>query len=94
MACQNGEVAGRLRVSLPLSFGLRYMMPLLTALRAEHPRLEIDMSYDDSVVDLLAESFDAAIRIGRLPDSTLVARRVAAVSLIIAASPAYLHNTP
>ncbi len=96
VACQNGEVAGRLRVSLPLSFGLRYMMPLLTALRAAHPRLEIDVSYDDSVVDLLMERFDAAIRIGRLPDSTLVARRVAAVSLIIVASPAYLekHKTP
>jgi DNA-binding transcriptional LysR family regulator len=63
---------------------------------AAHPRLEFDVSYDDSVADLLAERFDAAIRIGRLPDSTLVARRVAPVSLIVVASPAYLekHRTP
>jgi DNA-binding transcriptional LysR family regulator len=54
------------------------------------------VSYDDSVVDLLADRFDAAIRIGKLPDSTLVARRVAPVSLIVVASPAYLekHRTP
>ena len=58
------------------------MAQLLTALHAAHPRLELDVSYDDSVVDLLAERFDAAIRIGNLPDSTLVARRVAPVSLI------------
>jgi DNA-binding transcriptional LysR family regulator len=96
VSCQNGEVAGRLRVSLPLSFGLRHMTPLLTALHAAHPRLELDVSYDDSVVDLLAERFDAAIRIGKLPDSTLVARRVAPISLIVVASPAYLkkHRTP
>src|SRR5258705_13704433 len=96
VSCQNGEVAGRLRVSLPLSFGLRHMTPLLTALHAAHPRLELDVSYDDSVVDLLAERFDAAIRIGTLPDSTLVARRVAPISLIVVASPAYLkkHRTP
>ncbi len=63
---------------------------------AAHPRLELDVSYDDSVVDLLAERFDAAIRIGKLPDSTLVARRVAPISLIVVASPAYLkkHRTP
>src|SRR6202007_1012917 len=92
----NGEVAGQLWVSLPLSFGLRQMTPLLTVLHAAHPRLELDVSYDDSVADLLAERFDAAIRIGRLPDSTLVARRVAPVSMIVVASPVYLekHRTP
>lgn len=95
-SCQNGDVAGRLRISLPLSFGLRYMTPILTALHTEHPRLELDVSYDDSVVDLLAERFDVAIRIGRLPDSTLVARRVAPVRMIVVASPAYLikHGAP
>jgi len=96
VSCQNGDVAGRLRVSLPLSFGLRHMTPLLAVLHAAHPKLELDVSYDDSVADLLAERFDAAIRIGRLPDSTLVARRVAPVSMIVVASPAYLekHRTP
>ena len=96
VSCQNGDVAGRLRISLPLSFGLRHMTPLLTILHATHPRLELDISYDDSVADLLGERFDAAIRIGRLPDSTLVARRVAPVSLIVVASPAYLekHRIP
>jgi DNA-binding transcriptional LysR family regulator len=96
VSCQNGDVAGRLRVSLPLSFGLRHMTPLLTELHAAHPRLELDISYDDSVADMLAERFDAAIRIGRLPDSTLVARRVAPVNMIVVASPAYLerHGVP
>ena len=57
VSCQNGEVAGRLRVSLPLSFGLRHMTPLLTALHAAHPRLELDVSYDDSVVDSVGGAF-------------------------------------
>lgn len=94
---KNGaEISGRLRLSLPLSFGLRRMGPLLARLHALHPRLKLDIAYSDSTVDLLAENFDAAVRIGRLKDSGLVARQIAPIDFLVVASPAYLrkHGAP
>jgi DNA-binding transcriptional LysR family regulator len=67
-------VVGRLRLSLPLSFGVRHVAPLLAEMAQRHPRLELDVSYSDRLVDLIGERFDAAIRIGVLQDSSLVAR--------------------
>jgi DNA-binding transcriptional LysR family regulator len=89
-------VVGLLRVSAPLSFGLRNVAPLLAEMALRYPKLRIEASYSDRAVDLIAERFDAAIRIGMLRDSTLVARRIAAVHAVIVASPAYLerHGTP
>src|SRR5258707_4552625 len=57
VSCQNGDVAGRLRVSLPLSFRLGHMTPVLALVHAVHPKITLDVSYDDSVADLLAERF-------------------------------------
>jgi len=96
VAHRGGEVIGRLRVSVPLSFGVRHVAPVLAELAARHPRLEIDAAYSDRFVDLIAEQFDAAIRIGQLPDSSLVARRLAPVGVAVVASPAYLaaHGRP
>lgn len=89
-------VVGLLRLSAPLSFGLRNVAPLLAEMALRHPKLRIEASYSDRAVDLLGERFDAAIRIGSLPDSALVARRLAAVRGALVASPAYLarHGTP
>src|ERR1700754_5266779 len=64
VAHQGGEVVGRLRVSAPFSFGVRYIAPILTEIAERHPRLEMDVSYSDRMVDLIGERFDAAIRIG------------------------------
>jgi DNA-binding transcriptional LysR family regulator len=96
VAGHHSEMVGRFRIALPLSFGIRHMTPVLAKLHAEHPRLEIDVCYSDTAVDLLAGRFDAAVRIGRLKGSTLVARRIAPVSLIVVASPAYVerHGAP
>jgi len=85
-------VAGRLRLSMPLTFGNRHVAPLLGELASRHPRLEIDAEASDRYVDLIGERFDAAIRIGMLKDSSLVARRIAPVHGIVAASPAYLAS--
>jgi DNA-binding transcriptional LysR family regulator len=90
---QQGGVVGRLRVSVPLSFGVRYVAPVLAELAMHHPKLEIDVSYSDRFVDLIGERFDAAIRIGTLEDSSLVARRIAPVRSVIVASPDYLART-
>jgi DNA-binding transcriptional LysR family regulator len=91
-ASQRGEIAGRLRLSLPLSFGLRHLAPLLAAWSAAHPALELDAAYSDRHVDLPGERFDAAIRVGVLKDSSLIARLIAPVRLVAVASPEYLES--
>jgi len=96
VARHHGDLAGRLRVALPLSFGIRYITPLLAKLASENPRLEIEASYSDRHIDLVREHFDAAVWLGTLRDSALVSRRLAPLHITIAASPAYLarHGTP
>lgn len=89
-ASQRGEIVGRLRLSIPLSFGLRYVSGLLASWSAAHPKLQIDAAYSDRQVDLLGERFDAAIRIGILKDSSFIARRIASVRLVLVAAPGYL----
>jgi DNA-binding transcriptional LysR family regulator len=64
----------------------------LVELARQYPRLEIDASFTDRMVDLVAERFDVAIRIGQLPDSTMVARRIAPVRSVVVASPDYLET--
>jgi len=92
----DSKVRGRLRVALPLSFGATHFAPVLADLASRHPDLEIQSSYSDRHVDLVAEGFDAAIRLGMLEDSNLVARRIATFGGRLVASPAYLqaHGTP
>jgi DNA-binding transcriptional LysR family regulator len=90
VAHRGGEIVGRLRLAAPLSFGVRHVAPVLAEMATRHPRLELDVSYSDRIVDLIGERFDAAIRIGSLKDSSLVARRLAPVRAVVVASPAYL----
>lgn len=85
------EPSGRLRVSAPVLFGRHCVAPVMLELARRHPKLDIDLSFSDRVVDLVEDGYDLAIRIGRLPDSaTLAARRLTDESLGICASPAYL----
>ena len=84
------QVAGPVRLSAPLSFGVEHLAPALAEFAAAHPRIELDISFDDKPVDLVAEGFDLAVRIGALRDSALIARRIAPVRKVPAASPAYL----
>ena len=88
----DGKVRGRLRVAAPLSFGATHFAPVLAALAARYPDLEIQSSYSDRVVDLVAEGFDAAIRLGTLEDSSLIARRIAPFGGRLVASPDYLKR--
>src|SRR5262245_47919833 len=90
VALHAGEVVGRLRLSAPLAFGVRHVAPVLADLAKQHPRLEIDVSYSDRLVDLVGERFDAAIRIGTLRDSSLIARRIAPLRVVVVASPDYV----
>ena len=85
---------GRLKVNAPMSFGLRHVAPLVPGLLRAYPELTLDLTLNDRVVDLVDEGFDVAIRIGRLPDSALVARKLCAVDLVLVASPAYVAAAP
>jgi DNA-binding transcriptional LysR family regulator len=90
---RQGEASGRLRIAAPLSLGATCLAPLLAELALAHPRLEIQTSYSDRRVDLVSEGYDVAIRIGNLPDSSLVARRITSVRAVLVASPAYLARS-
>jgi DNA-binding transcriptional LysR family regulator len=91
-----GEPAGTLRLSAPISFGKAVLVPILAQLMARHPRLALDLSLTDRFVDLAKEGLDAAVRVGALADSTLVAREFAQQHAVACASPAYLaqHGRP
>ena len=88
----NGELTGRLRVAVPLTFGLSHFAPVFAELAKRHPQLHILTCYSDSFVDLLSDGFDCAIRIGALKDSALIARRVAPLRASLFASPEYLQS--
>ncbi len=96
VAQQTGGVTGRLRLAMPLGFGISHVAPVLAELAARHPRLELDVEASDRHVDLIGERFDAAVRLGTLKDSSLVARRIAPIYASVLASPAYLerHGCP
>jgi DNA-binding transcriptional LysR family regulator len=82
--------SGTLRISAPVSFGVRHLGPILAKYMSAHPKVSIDLVLDDRWVDLVEEGFDVAIRIGQLADSSLVARRLAPSREVICASPTYL----
>jgi DNA-binding transcriptional LysR family regulator len=87
---------GRLRVNAPISFSVLRLAPALPDFQRLYPEVEIDIVMNDRLIDLLDGEFDLAIRIGKLADSSLIARKLAATRRIICASPAYLaaHGTP
>ena len=91
-----GELRGRLRVAMPLSFGPTHFAPVLAEMARQHPQLHIHTSYSDRFVDLIAEGFDCAIRVGYLQDSNLIAKRVGPIYGKLVASPDYIkaHGSP
>jgi DNA-binding transcriptional LysR family regulator len=91
-----GDLRGRLRLSAPLSYGPTVVAPALAELAQRHPHLHVHAAYTDRFVDLVSEGFDAAIRVGRLGESNLVARRIGPVKGKAVASPNYvaLHGAP
>jgi DNA-binding transcriptional LysR family regulator len=84
------QVAGPIRLTAPLSFGTLHLAPVLAEFAELHPKVELDVTLEDKVVDLVAGGFDLAVRIGNLADSSLIARRIAPVRRVLLASPGYL----
>ncbi|RED47748.1 LysR family transcriptional regulator [Aestuariispira insulae] len=85
-----GDPRGLLRVSAPMSFGRLHLAPLVPALMKRYPALKLDLVLDDRRVDLVEGGFDVAMRAGNLPDSSLIARRLAPCRVVLCASPDYL----
>jgi len=87
------EPSGRLRVSAPINFGNEVLGPVISAIAQRYPRLEIQVELSDRFVDLIEEGFDVALRIRtNLPDSSLIVRRVSAITRSVCAAPSYLKR--
>ena len=91
-----GNPRGMLRITAPVSFGIPHLAPAIVDYMAQYPDVSIDMVLNDRTVDLIEEGFDVAVRIGRLVDSTLIARRIAPIRFALCAAPSYLrrHGEP
>jgi len=87
---QDGELSGRVRMSVPTTYGHYRLPPLLSAFARHYPAVQVELSITNRNVDLVAEGYDLAIRLGQLPDSGLVGRTLEAARLALVASPDYL----
>ncbi|MDE2238796.1 MAG: LysR family transcriptional regulator [Rhodospirillales bacterium] len=85
-------LTGKLRVSAPTTFARLRIVPCLPEFLAAHPGLDIELILDDRVIDLVAEGIDVSMRMGSLPDSTAVARKLATSPRAVMATPAYLER--
>ncbi|MFO7602979.1 MAG: LysR family transcriptional regulator [Gammaproteobacteria bacterium] len=89
---RSSEASGVLRINAPVSFGILHLAELWSEFAARHPRVKLDITLADRVVDLIEEGYDLAIRIATLPSSTLVSRRLAGTRMVLCAAPAYLQG--
>jgi len=91
-----GDLRGRLRIAAPLSFGPTHFATVFAEMAQRHPHLHIHTCYSDRFVDIVAEGYDCAIRLGHLQDSNLIARRVGPIYGRLVATPGYvkLHGSP
>jgi DNA-binding transcriptional LysR family regulator len=86
------RLSGLLRVALPTTYGARQIVPLIPAFLARHPELKIDLMMSDRYENLIAEGADLALRLGELPDSSFVTRKLASARRLFVAAPSYLAS--
>ena len=92
VAQEHGELRGTLRVALPLSFGIRHMCKPIAEFQQRHPRVRFDLDLNDRRIDLVEEGIDLAIRIGRLADSSLIAKRLFEARTVVCGAPDYFEE--
>jgi len=90
------QISGPIRVTAPLSFGVAHLGPAILEFMTQHPAVNFDIDFSDRKSDLIADGVDLAVRIGKLENSGLIARKLAPIKTIICASPAFLeaHGRP
>ena len=81
---------GKLRINAPMSFGILHLCKAITDYQCGQPEVSVDLTLDDRVVDIVSEGYDIAIRIGRMPESSLVARKLAPARMVVCGAPDYL----
>lgn len=93
---RSDTASGLLRINAPFTFGVLHLAPLWGAFMTQHPKVKLDVTLADRLVDLVEEGYDVAIRIATLENSTLVSKRLATTRMVLCASPPYLkrHGTP
>jgi hypothetical protein len=91
-----GDVRGVLRVNAPVFFAQTRLGTVIAEFLVRHPRAEVDLSIDDRILDVVSGGYDVVLRVGRLKDSTLVARKLVSERLVVVGSPDYLakHGEP
>jgi len=92
VSSQRIKASGLLRMNVPLSFGSRFVAPLIPEFARRHPEVKVELGLSDAQLDLIAGGWDLAIRIGRLADSPLQARRIGDSAMVVCAAPAYLDR--
>lgn len=92
ISVHSGEATGHLKVNVPVSFGLMHMASLWNEFLALHPKVTLDVTLTDRVVDLVEEGYDLAVRIASLPSSSLVSRQLTSTRLVLCATPSYLKT--
>lgn len=96
ISARSAQASGLVKVNVPYSFGILHLAPLWSDFMAQHPKVTLDVTLSDRVVDLVEEGFDLAVRIGSLASSSLISRKLASTRMVLCASPTYLkvHGSP
>ena len=96
ITASSAQASGLVKINVPVTFGIMYLAPLWSDFMAANPRVTLDVTLSDRVVDLVEEGYDLAVRIGSLPNSSLISRKLASTRMVLCASPAYLkkHGHP
>jgi DNA-binding transcriptional LysR family regulator len=92
LSATGNEASGQIRVNAPLTFGVLHLAPLWGRFMDQNPKVSLDVTLADRVVDLVEEGYDVAVRISTMTSSTLISRKLATTRLFLCASPAYLER--
>lgn len=89
---RSGQASGWVKINAPVTFGVMHLSPLWGRYREQHPRVRLDVTLSDRVVDLVEEGYDLAVRIARMADSSLISRKLSSTRMVLCASPGYLDK--